>query len=231
MTLFYLFGGHMNSFNGKMYNLHPIRYRLKNPNLAITTFEDSLKIPTPSDNPDLWLKMDMLDRTKYSGDDITSAEFLLEDRLNRKIKGNLISSQVSIGNLNNFYIKVKTKNGDEYTWWQEDPNHLDVLTRAGRYQRIERSSAPSQTGCPGGHPHGYRDAMSIGVDKFSSVALSGDKDLIQWYSLENTNLALKASLYQNEWISGELIPYKGQVNDRLNFSNVIRNKLLEARLK
>lgn len=210
-TTFDLFGGNFVSFEGSTYNVHPKRFKPK----QMTVSFDKSKRPGPEEAPDLWIEMDMLDPTKYSGDDRAEAHFELKTRKGQKVNGKYILSQVDpgdkvLGNENNFYIRVKFKDGSEARWFQEDPNHLDVLQQGKIYQRIERSSPPSTTGRPGGHPHGYGDAILLEVNKMMDVVESGNPGRIKAYTCENIAPAVKTVRMIEEWLHQPLQPYMGQ---------------------
>ncbi len=219
----YLFGGHITSFKGQTYNVHPVRFK---PKVATVSFDETER-KGPDEDSDSWTEMDMFDSKKYSGDDRAAAQFELQDRNKRKVQGKYILSQVDpgddiMGNENNFYIRVKMRGGSEIRWSQEDPNHLDVLKQGEIYERIERSSAPSLTGRPGGHPHGYGDSILLEVDRMMDVATSRDDSRIRAYTHENISQAVEAVRKIDTWLSTPLKPYNGELDDQLKEARSLR---------
>jgi predicted dehydrogenase len=213
-TTLHLFGGEFTQFNGRTYNVHPKRFKPKGE--LVGSFGGAT-IPGPNEKPELWEEMDMLDGSKYSGDDRAEAHFELKTRTGKTVNGKYILSQVDtgdeiMGNENNFYIRVKMKDGTEIRWFQEDPNHLDVLREGKVYQRIERGSAPGMIGRPGGHPHGYGDAILIEADKWYDVAQSGSPSMIKTYTEENIGQAVEAVKKIDRWLATPLQPYNGELD-------------------
>jgi len=201
-TALHLFGGRFNQFEGTTYNVFPVRYKMKKGNVG--TFGAG-EVPSYAERPDFYEEMDMLSE-EYSGDDIASARFVLDTERGHQVEGAYFLSQVATGHENDFSIEIEFEKG-EVSWREEEPNYLLVNRFFGAPQRIERNSAPSISGRPGGHPHGYGDAMLIEVLKMFDVIDSGDNERIRAYSEKNIGDAVQAMQLLEQWVAEPPIPY------------------------
>ena len=200
-TLLHIFGGDFESFEGKTYNVYPKRYKLKSK--SNSTFTNGT--PSSSERPDLYEELDMR-APDMSGDDIATATFTLRTEKNTKLPGTFYISQVHAGFKNDFSVNIAFEKG-HFAWRAENPNVAMVSYQNGVKQFVERTSAPSRSGRPAGHPQGYGDAVLMELEKFHNVIESKDKEKILAYSTRNIGNAVKATKIVEEWANTECFSY------------------------
>jgi predicted dehydrogenase len=201
-----LFGGQFEvaSFEGQTYNVHPVRYEFKG---NVGSFGGG-EVPSFTDRPDLYEQRDMFS-DEFSGDDLATAKWRLRADTGAIVDGRYALSQVTHGNANNFTIDVIFENGDHYFWSQENPNHLDYKDAFGTRQKIQRTSAPSISGRPSGHPKGYGDAILDELLKLDNTIESGSSSQIRAYTHRNLTHAVESMLMIQKWNENPLLSYTG----------------------
>jgi predicted dehydrogenase len=237
-TTLHLFGGgEFEKFSGSTYNVHPKRWRLTKAgeeekrklgggSVSGKTFEKGTEtetLPGPQEKPEFWEEMDMLS-DKYSGDDRAHAEFTFKGGNGKRVMGSYLLSQVDVGNENNFYMRLRGNFGngaDELVWWQEDPNHFCLYNEDGLVKRVERGSGPSMIGRPGGHPHGYGDAILIEVDRMMRAVEEGKEGE---FSERNIGDAVRSIEMIGKWLGNPLQPYTGQLDSALEHADNLRQR-------
>jgi len=200
-------GAEIIDFNGKRYNVHPVRYKLKGG--SAETFGGG-GIPSHVERPDLYEEMDMLDADKYSGDDIATAEFLLGMPGAAGVRGRYLLDQVIAGHKNDYRVSILFEKGKVY-WEAEYPNHVIESGADGVDKIIQRGSAPGITGRPPGHPKGYGDALTDSVvSMFRKIKDAGygrlDDATLESYTGRNIGDAVKTTRAIARWNEPALIP-------------------------
>jgi predicted dehydrogenase len=194
-------------FEGERRNVHPVRYKLKKG--GAETFGGKT-IPSHLEAPELYDAMNMLDDSIYSGDDRASADFVLRLSDDTKVVGYYELDQVSAGNRNNYTVELVFEEGT-VSWAQETPNWVVEAGKDGKPTNIELGGAPGITGRPPGHPKGYTEAMTIGVQRFlEEIERAGYGSLTpeNWdaYTGRNIGDAREAVRIIAKWNASSLIP-------------------------
>jgi predicted dehydrogenase len=206
-TVLHVFGGDFEEFDGKTYNVVRTRYKPKD-GLKVETFGGG-GMPSRSLRPDLYQEMDMLDGSKYSGDDIAEANFVLKTGAGFKVPGYFRLSQVDAGEKNHFTASVTFENG-KVEWDQEHPNQLRISGKDGQVRTFERGSAPGIVGSPPGHPHGYHDAIARELmEMYQVISDAGygplGEEAFAEYTGKNIGDAVKVMNACSKWLKPELI--------------------------
>lgn len=182
-----LTGGNVEAIDGKAWNMHPVRYKLK-ADVKKDTFGDS-GAPSYRERPYLYDKMQMLGPLpegvspeqaqalakqgydprmftgKYSGDDVAEANmWVTKDGYGFPVY--MRASQVLKGK-NEFTIKIICENGS-YEWKQPDPNHMEV-EEEGKQFIIHRGSDPGIFTLPADHPAGYKTGVGLKVEPYLAM--------------------------------------------------------------
>ncbi len=183
-SLLKITGGKVEAIDGKAWNVHPVRYKLK-ADVKVDTF-GAAGAPRYKDQPDLYDEMKMLGPLpegvtkeqaealakqgynprlftgKYSGDDIAEANMWLTKE-DYGFPVYMRASQVMKGK-NEFTIKIICENGS-YEWKQPDPNHME-REEGGRQEIIHRGSDPGIFTLPQDHPAGYKTGVGLKVEPY-----------------------------------------------------------------
>ncbi|HLC96637.1 MAG TPA: Gfo/Idh/MocA family oxidoreductase [Candidatus Nanoarchaeia archaeon] len=200
-TTLHLFGGEFVELTGTTFNVHPVRYKFKG---GVESFGGK-GVPSLSERPDLYESMDMLDGSKYSGDDIARATFMLRTAAGAYVPGDYLLSQVHPGHKNKFTFELNFEKGKVY-WDQEDPNHLVIAGPDGQERIYQRGSAPGIHGRPPGHPQGIGDSNLIEIERMQEVIASNNPGRIRLYTERNVGQAVQAMKMIEQWLSAPLIP-------------------------
>lgn len=201
-TTLYLFGGRFTEFDGKTYNIHPVRWQ---PKRGVNVESFGGKEPTPEELKRDFEPMDMLDRTRYSGDDIARAEGVLMTAAGKPVFVEYFLSQVHPGNKNKFTMELVFERGRIY-WDQEQPNLLVVAGPDDQERIYQRGSAGlGITGSPPGHGHGYQTSIARELMRFGDAAVL-DPAGRKAYSQGNIGDALYAVELCGRWLEAPLIP-------------------------
>lgn len=202
-TTLHIFGGEFIDFNGKTYNVHPVRYKPKD-SANVQSF-GAAGIPPPTEKPDLWETMDMLDRDRYSGDDIATANFMLKTDQGVHVPGDYLLSQVHQGHKNKFTIELAFEQGRIY-WDQENPNHLIIAGKDGQEYKFQRGSdSLGITGSPPGHGHGYETSIALELLKLREVIESKDQKRIMNYTHRNVSQAVQTLEMCEKWLADPIV--------------------------
>lgn len=215
MTLMHLFDykGSFKEFNAERYNVIAQRRRIK-PGLGALAGA----FATPTDMPDyMWETMDMLDKTKFSGDDRIFAKGKYDTGKDYDVEFEFAGSQVDphlfkpgttdidyqTHNDNNFYAEVEFENGAIVRWRQEDPNRLMVEYK-GETRPIERPGAPAQLDAPGGHGDGYEIAGARYDAEMMGARERGDRNEIIAFTKKYFGAGVDVVKQVEEWNEAEL---------------------------
>lgn len=233
MTLMHFFDykGTFKEFNAERYNVIAKRRRIK-PGLGALAGA----FATPTDAPAyMWEDMDMLDKSKFSGDDRIFATGKYDTGRGYDVDVEFAASQVdthlfkpgtteidySTHNDNNFYAEVEFEKGVTVRWRQEDPNRLMVEYK-GEIRPIERPGAPGQFDAPGGHPDGYEIAGARYDNEMLSVRERGDPKEILAYTKKHLGAGVDVQKMVERWNEAEL--------STDNSDHIIKNLPKAARL-
>jgi len=150
----------------------------------------------------------------------------------KTIDGEYVLSQVDPFNENHFYIEVEFEQG-KLTWFQEHPNQLyytDTRETENKTYVIERNSAPSLSGRPGGHSKGYGDFILDETTKLfipRRTGLDSDDN-----SLQNMLWARDAVEKVAQWNASQMIYDKdssGIVDPGMEYHTwIVKNQPLKA---
>lgn len=180
-------GGKVEAIDGKAWNMHPVRYKLK-ADVKKDTFGKA-GAPPQSKRLDLYDEMQMLGPLpegvsleqaqalakqgydprmftgKYSGDDVAEANMWVT-KSHYGFPVYMRASQVLKGK-NEFTIKIICENGS-YEWKQPDPNHMEV-EEGGRQYIVHRGSDPGIFTLPADHPAGYKTGVGLKVEPYLAM--------------------------------------------------------------
>ena len=202
-----VYGGKFIQFNGKTYNVVPVRYR---PKAGKVESFGGKQLPPRSEQPELYEEMDMLDGSQFSGDDIATAEFVLETAKGEKVPGFYRLSQVDAGNKNGFEAELVFERG-KFEWNQEHPNQLKIAGKDCQFATYERGSEPGIVGLPAGHPQGYGDEITrLVMDMQKVIGDAGYGQLgdaaLEAYTGKNMGDAVHVVEICDKWLKKDLIP-------------------------
>ena len=209
-TCFHVFGGEFETFDGKTYNVVRTRYRPQK-GLKVESFSGAkgAKLPTRSENPDIYEPMNMLDGSMFSGDDIAEANFVLRTDAGVSVPGYYRLSQVDAGEKNHFTVSLVFDQG-KIGWDQEHPNQLCISGKDGQVKVFERGSAPGIVGSPPGHPHGYHDEIARELMDMYQVISDADyghlsEGALKAYTGKNIGDAVRVVEACSKWLERDLI--------------------------
>lgn len=230
-TLMKLTGGIVESIDGRAFNVHPVRYKLKE-GVKVDSFGGK-GAPRQSEKPDLYEEMPMLGPLppgmtmdqivagydprlftgKYSGDDIGEAHMMVSKE-GYKFPVYMRLSQVLKGK-NEFTVKIICENGS-YEWKQPDPNHM-FREEGDAENIIHRNSPPGIFTLPGDHPAGYKTGVGLKavpyLDKIRArKAGQVTDDEVRAWNDEIFGRALRTQSVLDQWL--KLQPGWQEVNYR-----------------